>query len=63
MADRKRARCLIRGGLGWERVKVIGPGEVRRGEGLIARESSSAAGFGRARTFKCLWSPGIDSKE
>jgi hypothetical protein len=38
---------VSRGGLGWERVKVIGPGVVRGGEGLITREFSSAAGFGR----------------
>jgi hypothetical protein len=47
VADRKRARCVFRGGLGWERVKVIGPGVVRRVEGLITRELCSAAGFAR----------------
>jgi hypothetical protein len=47
VADRKRARCVFRGGLGRERVKVMGPGVVRRGEGLITRELSSAACFGR----------------
>jgi hypothetical protein len=47
VVDRKGTRCVCRGGLGWERVKVIGPGVVSRGEGLITREFSSAAGFGR----------------
>jgi hypothetical protein len=47
VADRKRARCMSRGGLGWQRVKVTGPGVVKRGEGLIARELCSAASFAR----------------
>ncbi len=48
-----------------EQQQVAIPGWLREDqkEGLLQKEHFASRKQPRARTFKCLWGPGIDSKE